>query len=293
MIALAACGQGPRQRPTGGDGGADSAAPCQVAPEADEATCGDGVDTDCDGLVDCADPNCSGIGTCPVCGMVDLPLGQPFALPDGIGNHTCTTDADCAMVTPGPQQCTDLTNSRFECRQPYVSTLHFVGFGPQTFDDPSNIVSVCVNMEHTWIRDLEIDLRAPDGKTVRLQAFEGQNGGEVFLGRANDNDDVTPVPGLGADYCWKPTATNAPILDYANQGGPMLDFNGHSELPPGDYQASDPWTNFVGAPLNGDWTLSVTDLWPSDNGYIFDWSITFDADLVADCSGSLIGRSAQ
>jgi hypothetical protein len=295
ITAVMACGQSPRQRPAGGDGGIDAAMACQVAPEADEATCGDGIDNDCDGLVDCADPNCSGVGTCPVCGMVDVPLGQPLALPDGIGvGATCTTDADCATATPGPQQCFDLIDGghAHECRQPYVSTLHFVGFGQHTFTAASNIVSVCVNMEHTWIRDLQINLRAPDGKTVALQAFQGQTGREIFLGQANDNDTTAPVPGIGADYCWKPTATNAPILDYANNGGAMLNFDGHAELPPGDYQASDPWTNLVGAPLNGDWSLSVADLWPIDNGYIFDWSITFDADLVADCSGSIIGRTA-
>jgi hypothetical protein len=292
VAAAMACGSS-RQRPSGSDGGVDTATPCQVSPEGAEPTCGDAIDNDCDGLVDCSDPNCSAVGACPVCGMVDYPLGQPLALPDGIGDISCTTDADCATIVPGPQQCFDLLGSthNHECRQSYVSTLHFVGFGPQTFEDPSNIVSVCVTMEHSWIRDTEISLRAPDGKTVRLQAFEGQSGGEVYLGEANDDDDVTPVPGVGAEYCWKPTATNAPILDYANQGGPMLEFNGHAELPPGDYQASDPWTNVVGAPLNGDWSLSVADLWPIDNGYIFDWSITFDADLISDCSAPIIGRT--
>ena len=139
------------------------------------------------------------------------------------------------------------------------------------------------------MRDIEIDLHAPDGKTVRLQAFAGQSGGEIYLGQANDSDSASsPVPGVGGDYCWTPTATNAPDITYANNGGSMLSYNGHSELPPGDYQASDPWTNLVGAPLNGDWELVVTDLWPVDNGYLFSWSIAFDPTLVQDCSGPVI-----
>ena len=291
-LGLIACGPNARSRPgddTGSNGGVDSG-PCTPAAEGDVATCADGIDNDCDGLTDCSDPNCSGVGSCPVCGMVQHPLSQPLALPDGIGGTTCTTDADCANVMPGPQRCFNTITSGMECRQSYTSALHFDGFGQtQTFQAVSNIQKVCINMEHSWMRDLEIDLVAPDGKKVALQAFAGQSGGEIYLGQANDSDTASmPVPGVGADYCFTPTATNPPTIMYANAGSSMLDFNGHSELPPGDYQASDPWTNLVGAPLNGDWSLAVTDLWPIDNGYIFSWSIAFDPSLVQDCSGPVI-----
>jgi hypothetical protein len=84
------------------------------------------------------------------------------------------------------------------------------------------------------------------------------------------------------------------MLDYANGGGAMdsatscTGFGDVEMMPPGDYAAADDWNALIGAPLNGDWTLSVTDLWPIDNGYIFEWSISFDPTTVEDCSSPLI-----
>jgi len=80
-LVLVACGPSPRKH-GGGDDGTD-ASTAQCVPTAE--ICDDMVDNDCDGLTDCNDPDCSGVGTCPVCGMVQHPLGQPLALPDGDG----------------------------------------------------------------------------------------------------------------------------------------------------------------------------------------------------------------
>ena len=286
---LVACGPGSRSRPGGGgdDGTSADSGPCTPAAEGDTTTCADGIDNDCDGLVDCNDPNCSGVGSCPICGQVQHPLSQPLALPDGVNNGaTCSTSSTCAAAAPS---C--VIN---ECHAAYTSSLHFDGFAQnQTFMAVSNIQKVCVNMEHSWLRDLEIVLRAPDGKEIELQKMAGRNGGEVYLGMANDCDtSSSPVPGTGADYCWTPTATNGSMISYANTGSMQSVTNctggTSSELPPGDYGIDGMWTGLIGAPLNGDWTIVVTDAWGEDNGYIFSWSIAFDPMLVQDCSGPVI-----
>lgn len=284
---------------TGLDGGGGpppgfDAGDCVPSVEATPETCSDGIDNNCNGRWDCSDLSCSGVGSCPVCGEVETGLGSPLALPDGVGNIDCTSDSDC----PAGQRCytiDGILGASQECREPYRSTLNFIGFGSATFDAVSDIRSLCVTMEHSWIRDLEITLEAPNGARVRLNRFLGQEGGEIYLGQANDcDDDGAPSPGTGARYCWTPTATRQAMLDYANAGGAMDSapeclLGGSTDMmPPGDYSASDDWGAFIGTPLNGNWSLEVTDLWPIDNGYIFDWSISFDPVTVEDCSSPLI-----
>jgi subtilisin-like proprotein convertase family protein len=260
-MALVACA--PSERGADGDnghGGDDNSTEPDAAPNpfidaggppvctpSGAEVCHGNLDEDCDGLNDCHDPDCSGLEGCPVCGAVEHPLSTPLALPDGEGNS-------------------------------YTSALHFTGFGAtQTLAATSDILSVCVNIEHSWLRDLQIELIAPSGQTLVMQQFLGQTGSEVFVGTPNDDDDITPVPGTGAEYCWTPDATNAPMLDYANS----TDVH---DLPTGNYQSSKPFSDLIGATLNGDWTIKATDLWMIDNGYIFSWSIAFNPAIVQDCS---------
>jgi subtilisin-like proprotein convertase family protein len=292
----------------GGGGGADggNGACTPTGPENTPATCSDGIDNDCNGLVDCMDPSCSGIGMCPVCGQVEHPEGTPIDLPDGVcgtngnGNCTCSTDADCGSLQPAGQHCFPIGGGTNNCRISYTSTVNFSSFGStQKLMQPSDIVSVCVNMSHEWARDLEIDLIAPSGEKLSLDKFEGQSCPtnftavcEVYLGHPVDTDsDGTGSPEEGMTYCWTPTSTQKSILGYADAGGNMNSWDGKdvepdtgSNVTTASYAASDPWTKLVGATLNGAWTFAVTDLWPQDAGKLHSWTITFNAQIVQNCS---------
>jgi subtilisin-like proprotein convertase family protein len=233
------------------------------------------IDNDCDGNTDCYDPDCSGIDGCPICGDVMHTETTPLELPDGDG--------------AGP---------------PYTETVNFSGFGTNQEYAVGNILSVCVNMEHSWMRDLEVRLYAPspttgiydtDSQYIVLSQQLGdscpQGICEVFIGEAHDDDDNAAIPGNGKDYCWTPDATNEPWLIYANDSMPMDTYMGASELPPDNYMIAgdlglidNDWSPLVGAPLNGGWTIYVQDKWASDNGFIFDWSITFDPQIVQTCT---------
>jgi hypothetical protein len=142
-------------------------------------------------------------------------------------------------------------------------------------------------MEHSWIRDLQIELVPPAGEPFKiiLNEFLGQTGSEVYLGAPDDLDDYDPVPGLGWTYCWTPSATNLPMLEWWNVN---MGEETAGTMPAGDYQASSGFSTLVGNYLNGTWTLRCTDDWEIDNGYIFWWTMQFDQSLIPDCDDWII-----
>jgi hypothetical protein len=231
------------------DGDADGDSDSDSDSDADSDADSD-VDSDADSD---ADSDSDGDGDTE-CGEADY-LGDPLAIPDGVGMS-------------------------------YETTLTITGFGDgATLPNATGIIAVCVNMEHSWIRDLQIELVPPSGPLVVLNQFLGQTGSEIYLGEANDSDDYDPIPGIGWTYCWTPTATNLPMLDWWNVN--MGEYVSGT-MPADNYQASSTFDPAVGCDLNGAWTVRCTDDWGIDNGYIFWWSIQFDQSLIPDCDDWVI-----
>ncbi len=163
---------------------------------------------------------------------------------------------------------------------PFTSTLNFEQFNPgQTLTDINDIESICVEMEHTYMGDLVLQVICPNGSTVILHQ---QGGGGTYLGEPNDYDsNADPIFGACWEYCWSPTASNGTwienLTNTTTAGTPP-----NNSLNPGTYESVQMLSLLEGCPLNGEWTYQSTDLWGADNGFICSWSINFNPAIIPD-----------
>lgn len=157
----------------------------------------------------------------------------------------------------------------------YNTSVNISSFPPNaTIQNCEDILNVCINMEHSYSGDLEISLTCPNGQTAILKAYPG--GGSTYIGNPID-DDSNLNPGTGLEYCFTPAGTTTLVNGNTQQGGIAI---GSSTIDdtfvPGDYLPQEDFTNFVGCPINGQWTLNITDNLTVDNGYIFNWQLDID-----------------
>lgn len=156
----------------------------------------------------------------------------------------------------------------------------------QVIENVSDIISFCVNMEHTYLGDLEMMLTCPDGTSINVfNSFTGDGlfpggfgGGGTFLGDANDFA-ADGIPGIGFDYCFASLNPEFGTMGAEFAAGntvPVNTFNNGNAMAPGTYTPEDSFDNFIGCPINGDWTLTIRDNLGIDDGFIFNWSIFFD-----------------
>jgi hypothetical protein len=151
----------------------------------------------------------------------------------------------------------------------YTTSLVFDAFAPgQLLTNVSDFLSMCAVMEHSYLGDLDITLECPDGTTVILKSYPGC--GSTYLGVPIDVD-ANLSPGVGWEYCWSPSPT---------YGTMNAECGSYSTMPAGSYASETSMASFVGCPLNGAWTIEVTDNLLSDNGYIFEWGINFNPAIL-------------
>lgn len=122
-------------------------------------------------------------------------------------------------------------------------------------DDISLLESVCLNIQHAWVDDLNLYLFAPNNHFVELSTDNGANG-----------DNYTGT-------CFSPSAT-MPI----NFPGP---FAPASAAPfTGTFRPEGEWGDILFTPVNGTWKLGALDDNAGFTGTLLDWSITFSGEKI-------------
>ncbi|MBQ9418419.1 MAG: gliding motility-associated C-terminal domain-containing protein [Bacteroidales bacterium] len=200
----------------------------------------------------------------------------------------------------------------------YRSALTFNDFANDArIRSANDIEYVRLNMEHSYMADIYINITCPNGQKAVLMRFggdatsnchdaipssahewlDGNNVAEdTFLGQAyDDEDDSEPCnarsssnrPGVGWNYCWSSNTTSG--YRYASGDG-IIYRSGHAHGGRLDsshvashsnfYHPDQSFSTLTGCPLNGTWYIEVVDGYKHDNGYIFDWELSLAPDLL-------------
>ncbi len=192
-------------------------------------------------------------------------------------NQTSALAANVTM-TPYTVNCTPLVSGTTFLPDgsgvSYTTSITTNCYAPgTTVTAASDIQNVCLNMEHSYLGDLQIEIICPTGQTVILKAY-ADGGGGTYLGAPLDDPAVGP--GTGTTYCFTPSATTLLVSGTtASAGSPA----GNSVIA-GNYMPTQPFSGLIGCPLNGSWTIRVTDNLAADNGYIFNWDVNFNSSLT-------------
>jgi hypothetical protein len=110
----------------------------------------------------------------------------------------------------------------------------------QTVQTASDIQNICLNMEHSFVGDLQIRIICPNGQAQILKSYP--SGGGTYLGCPLD--DPATGPGTGRNYCFTPTATTLLVNGgTSNCGSPS-----NASITAGNYMPQQPFTNLIGCP---------------------------------------------
>ena len=202
----------------------------------------------------------------------------------------------------------------------YTSSVVFNNFAPGSLiTSPQAIRYLRLNIEHSYIADLYIALKCPNGSEATVMKFGGQATSPCYNSipvndRSWDNQNVNLIgyedlgvpglpdrngcdnelnpPGTGWNYCWSNNTISN--YEYASADGIIYRI-GHAHNTRVDSSNVAAHTNFfhpdqsfsslIGCPLNGEWSVRVIDGYNGDNGYLFNWELALDGNLVetSDC----------
>lgn len=165
-------------------------------------------------------------------------------------------DGNLPLTLPEPPSFTNDTDYFIDESGPVYSPIEVIGVQP-AFLGPGVIQSVCVNIEHSFVDDLDLYLISPGGQFIELSSMNGA-----------DCDNYNNV-------CFAPTATTP--INYVFPW-PTCAFGQEPGFSNGVFQPEGVWSDFWTGeyPTNGTWQLLVLDESNGFDGLLLDWTITFE-----------------
>lgn len=184
--------------------------------------------------------------------------------------------------------------------QEYETDIMISGFDSSAvITGAADFDQLCLDIEHSYIGDLEIQLTCPNGTSVSLmnaysaglfgsQMIPGGCGSGISTFLGNDTNIDGGAPGSPVEsYCFSPSlATLGTICAENAAGNTIQNAYGFNMMDPnGIYLPDGNFNDFIGCPVNGNWTITVRDNQGIDDGYIFQWGIYFNSSLYPESEG--------
>jgi subtilisin-like proprotein convertase family protein len=153
-------------------------------------------------------------------------------------------------------------------------------------EDNNPITEICLNIEHSYVDDLRIEMFCPnDLRSVILTAGRESTSGAYFGVACDESTGCNAGEhGEGWNYCFKDDVESglesiwsAPTICDGNCYGPGVPGSCCApekyQIPSGSYQSIEHFTKFEGCTLDGVWTLHISDNRHVDDGYLYQVSI--------------------
>jgi len=220
------------------------------------------------------------------------------------GDTTLITGGILGPDTVGVEAESGLVNINFEYNDSlalpdgsgtlYSTTIDIAGYeGSPTLSELGDLISICINVEHSYLGDLEAWITCPNGQTALLfdgyggvgqypDGETGFGGGNTFLGDPVDNDGTPDAQGVGFDYCFSNTVADLGTMADEQAANNTVPVTTGDAMVSGTYIPAESFDELQGCPVNGPWTLSFADNIGSDNGFIFGWGLEFSDEFPLD-----------
>ena len=174
--------------------------------------------------------------------------------------------------------------------QCYYTALTFTDFDTAAIiTSVSDILSVCVNMEHSFAGDLGFTVICPNGQSVVLDP--NTHSGGAFLGVPLDNapydsqtypcdEAYNTIGPAGWTYCWSEIYPQHGTFDFLSSNSDDTMDSTNTITDSNYITPTNSFSSLIGCPLNGVWHIKICDDYTSDNGYLFWWQLNFDPTLL-------------
>ncbi|MCQ2976041.1 MAG: PKD domain-containing protein [Bacteroidales bacterium] len=147
----------------------------------------------------------------------------------------------------------------------WTSFVRLKTFDNKNITTGAEIKSVTIKMDHENSKDVKITLACPNNKEIVLKDYSTNEG--YMMGLPSSK-------GFGTLY-------NYTFIENGNNTINNTTLNQNDTvLPAGNYKTEQSFSELIGCPINGDWTIKVSSQGTANEGYAIEFSLNLDNSIL-------------